>query len=134
MPQCVSDGTLYLRSLNWAIMLVTGMDYVPTLGPAPPFCHVDWQKRTRFWLEAVEAQQCHAELDNQEVGVITGVMLFTAMMWTLVTAKFVDVVTNTDPDEHEFKQNLDDLNNFMEKRECEKTCVGESTICNRRLS
>ena len=112
--QCLPNGALYTRSLNWAIMLVTGMDHKPPMGPAKPFCYVDWATRNQFDLKAVQAEHCTAELDDAEIFIITIITLVTAMMWTLVTAKIVDVVTNTDPDEHEFKQNLDDLNQFME--------------------
>ena len=36
-----------------------------------------------------------------------------ASLWAYITAKFVDVVTNADPDETEYKNKLDDVNAFI---------------------
>lgn len=55
------------------------------------------------------------------------------MTWALVTAKFVDIVTNTDPDQHEFKQNLDDLNAFMDLHHVSSQNVNGLPSLRRRL-
>jgi hypothetical protein len=35
------------------------------------------------------------------------------LLWAYVTARFVDVVTNADPDDAQFKNRVDDLNVFL---------------------
>ena len=135
--QCLPLVQLYLRTLNWAILLVTGMDHVPPMGPAKPYCYVVRDGYTnpnfRTDLAALEEQDCAAELDDIELNFNTAIILFTAMMWTLVTAKIVDVVASTDPGDHEFKQNLDDLNNFLEYHGIKDTSVNGLPSLGRRL-
>jgi hypothetical protein len=78
--ECIPAGRLYIRNLNWALMLVTGMDYYPSLGPAKPFCAVDWITDSAYAHaeQAVMAQECSPQLNDGEIGVITFVMLLTS--------------------------------------------------------
>ena len=115
---------LYLRSFNWAIMLVTQMDYMPTEGPASPFCYDALYCGSRGCANADfagshsrlgPARECRAELNDAEVNVITVVILACALLWTLVTAKFVDLIVLSDPDISEHANQMDDVDKFCRR-------------------
>ena len=54
------------------------------------------------------------QLETTDVGIMCLVLLFCAMLWAYITARFVDVVTNADPDLIEFRNRQDDLNQFIQ--------------------
>ena len=118
-----------MRSMNWAIFLVTFMDYLPTEGPAEPFCFVRWDDAGRY--ENV-ARSCRPDLNNGEIYMLNAIVMITAMIWALVTARLVDVIVQADPDITAFKQMLDDLNKFMDLYEISSEPTGDGQPSLRR--
>jgi len=50
---------------------------------------------------------------RDECIILMVILFFGALMWVYVTAKFVDVISNSDPDQTEFRQTMDNLNRFI---------------------
>ena len=76
--------TFYLASFSWSAMIVTGLG------------GTDW----------------YPSQDNPETAIVTGLVIFGALMWAKVLATFCDLATNSDPSSVEYRQALDDLNRF----------------------
>ena len=119
--ECANGGFLYLRSYNWAILLVTGYDFVPSEGPSDPYCPGNtWHHGNMygdFWTQGRHgpARVCRPELNDAEVNVITVVIVVCALLWTLVTAKFVDLVVIDDREQGEFLSRMDELDRFCSR-------------------
>jgi hypothetical protein len=90
-----TDIELYLSCFEWGLLLVTGMDVEPATGPYPP------------------TMSQSEKLRRHEVIIRTGCVITGALIWTYVTAAFVEVIVNTDPDHIEFRNRLEDLNRYI---------------------
>jgi hypothetical protein len=53
------------------------------------------------------------QFSTSETVVLTFVMIIGAVMWTWILSQFCDLAANSDPQEIQFKQQLDELNQFM---------------------
>jgi len=88
LAECSNLGisSWYLAAFSWSIMVITGTggtDYYPS------------------------------SLSDGETFIVTSLVLFGALLWTQVLAKFCDVATNANPGLIEFRQQLDGLNQFI---------------------
>ena len=93
--ECAHFMEVYMSALEWALMLISGANVEPTIGPFPPL------------------QQMADRLQRHEVAARTFCVILGALIWTYVTAAFVEVVVNTDPDATEFRNRMDDLNRYI---------------------
>jgi CRP-like cAMP-binding protein len=94
VEQCMSSWGVYLKCYYWALGLVTGSTSTPLPGPgAPP-------------------QDVHAPFTVGEEFVLIIITLLASALWAYVTAKLVDIITNSDPDTTIFRNTMDDVNRF----------------------
>jgi len=71
------------------------MDVEPATGPHPPVAQVS-ERLVRY-----------------EVAVRSMIIILGALTWTYVTASFVEVIVNTDPDGTELRNRMEDLNRYI---------------------
>jgi len=96
--ETVDHWNLYSACFFWALGAVTGYGAVPEVGPFPPPSAVAALSQ-RFSL--------HEKL------VLMAVLAVGALLWVFVTAKFVDVISNANPDVTAFRYTMDCLNRFI---------------------
>ena len=89
---CVGRSDLYVASLSWAMMIITGVGGTDFIGLGP----------------ALNGMSVAEDL------VFTVITLFAnAILWTQIIAAFVEVATNSNPLNTEFRQTMDHLNEYM---------------------
>ena len=89
---CVNVSSLYIASISWALMVITGVGGTDLIGLGPAMGGVSVSEIAVFTLLTI-------------VG--------NGIGWTMVIAAFVDVATNSNPLNIIFRQTMDDLNNYM---------------------
>ncbi len=93
---CEGMWMLYLASVYWTLGCILGFAAEPPMGRfAPTFRSLD-----------------EATLNVGELLVFILAVCLGAMLWAYVTAIFVDVIANSNPDATNFRNQLDDLNRF----------------------
>jgi len=95
---CVDPFTMYIACLFWALGAITGFSMCPEAGPYPPP-----SARAAMSLRFTRA----------ECIVLMIILFIGALIWVYVTAKFVDVISNSNPEVTEFRQTIDNLNRFI---------------------
>jgi len=85
---CRGWAELYLASISWSLLVITGT------GGADAYPRVQ---------------------DAKETAVVTLLVLVSAVVWTNVLATFCDIVTNADPVSTKFHQDMERMNEYMDK-------------------
>ena len=96
VAECVPPGQVYNACFEWGLALITGMDIEPAAGPATP----NFQRADT--------------LTRQEITLRAAIIIIGALLWTWVTASFVEVVVNTNPDAVALRNRVEDLNRYIE--------------------
>ena len=92
---CVEPFHMWLQCIGWALILVVAGGGTPEHGPYPD----DSGENPLTFL-------------NHETVSLVVLVLAGAGMWAYVTARFVEVIANSNPDQAEFRNQIDDLNRF----------------------
>ena len=93
--ECAHFLEIYLASFEWGLLLISGVDVEPAMGPKPPV----FAKANK--------------LLRHEVGMRTLLLTLGALIWCYVTAAFVEVIVNTDPNAVELRNQMTDLNGYI---------------------
>lgn len=93
--ECDDFPIVYLGAFEWGMQLILGVDTEPAPGARPP----------EFELSG--------KLRRHEVGVRTAILVCGALIWCYVTAIFVEVMVNTDPNASALRNHVADLNTFI---------------------
>ena len=97
--ECAPAGQLYVMCLVWAFSIIAGVSSEPHEGPYPATPH--------------EPGEGGLSATTSEMFVSLWLLVFGAITWAYVTAKVVDIIINSSPDEIAFKNRMDDLNRFI---------------------
>ena len=92
---CVQPIHMWLQCIGWALILVVAGGGTPEHGPYPD-----------------NAEEEPLTFLNHETVSLVVLVLCGAGMWAYVTARFVEVIANSNPDQAHFRNQIDDLNRF----------------------
>ena len=92
---CVGPFEMWLASLGWAISVIVTGGGDPQAGPYP----------------GNESADPMSYLLGETIS-LTVLVIAMAALWAYVTAKFVDVISSSDPDATLWRNQIDDLNRF----------------------
>ena len=92
---CVGPFEMWLASLGWAISIIVTGGGDPQAGPYP----------------GNESADPMSYLLGETIS-LTVLVIAMAALWAYVTAKFVDVISSSDPDATLWRNQIDDLNRF----------------------
>ena len=132
---CVGEFEMWLASLYWSLAIITGGSAEPTsyAVPVPALhrcvtltctcprrrCGSGPYPQNDVWVlnDDGELRLRYADAEPMqylavESIVLILVVLLMAALWAYVTAKFVDVIANSNPDAAHFRNQIDDLNRF----------------------
>ena len=92
---CVGPFEMWLASLGWSISIIVTGGGDPQAGPYP----------------GNESADPMSYLLGETIS-LTVLVIGMAALWSYVTAKFVDVISSSDPDATLWRNQIDDLNRF----------------------